>query len=632
MSDEKSEGYGVLWRIIKPVKTYIYSAMILHALGSIATIATLLLLSLVIAVLLNGGSLLFLGMSWTLSGTLVGVGLIGISAFMLSSLAFSISHLGAFELEVDLRTKLAEHMAHLPLGYIITNGTGSLKKVVLDDVKNLHTFVADSTPMIGRSYTAPVVSLILMFVIDWRLALIALGILLIGVVMMSVAMKDYGEIRQEYDTSLGKINAAVIEFIQAMVVVRTFDDGASSFKRYHNALESFQAVFIKWMDKCSTPSRLSMIIFSPLPTIAAVIGGGILFIGKGTLSLPALVAMLFISTAMVDALMPIMWLNTLLRKSKTAADRIEEILSLPIMPHAERGETPGEMTIRFDNVDFSYENREEKALSRVSFTALPGTSTALVGPSGAGKSTVARLLPRFWDIDKGAITIGGVDIREMTNEALMNTVTFVFQDTYLFHDTLANNIKMAKPDATDEEVVEAAKAAQIHEFIMALPEGYDTHAGDRGDRLSGGQRQRITIARAILRNAPIVVLDEATAFADPESEEEIIKAISYLTRDKTVITIAHRLFSITHVDQILVFDKGEIVERGRHDELLTNKGVYAGLWSNYETAQAWDLQARSGGADPSAAKNIETPSSVKTASQAGYPIKEAVHAKGAIHA
>ena len=313
MSEKKPEGYRVLWRIMKPVNIYIYAGMILHALGSIATIGTLLLLSLVIAVLMNGGNLLFLGIHWSLLGTLIGVGTVGITAFALSSLGFAISHLGAFELEVNLRTRLAERMALLPLGYIITNGTGSLKKVVLDDVKNLHAFVADSTPMIGRSYTAPLVSLILMFLIDWRLALIALSMLFIGAIVMRYAMRDYDEIRKMYDSSLSKINAAVVEFIQAMVVVRTFDDGASSFKRYHNALESFREVFILWMDKCSTASRSSMILFGPLPTIGAVIAGGIYFISTGTLSLPSLVAMLFISTAMVDALMPIMWLNNFIR-------------------------------------------------------------------------------------------------------------------------------------------------------------------------------------------------------------------------------------------------------------------------------------------------------------------------------
>ncbi len=592
MPDEKSNNYSVLWRIIKPVNPYIYSAMLLHALGSVATIVALLLLSLVVAVLFENGSLLFLGINWRLSNTLVSLGLAGALAFILSSTGFAVSHLGALNLEVDLRTRLAEHMAQLPLGHIITNGTGSLKKVVLDDVKNLHTFVADSTPLFGRSYTAPVVSAILMFVIDWRLAFIALSILVTGIVAMSISIKDTHEIRRTYDNSLSSINAAVIEFVHAMIVVRTFDDGTSSFKRYHNALESFRTIFIEWMQKCDRSTRISMTLLSPLPTMAVVICGGIIFIGQGTLTLPAFVAVLFISTVMVDAFMPLMWLSSFLKKAKAAAGRIEEMLSLPPMPLVEQGQLPEETTIEFTGVDFSYENRTDKALNRVSFTALPGTTTALVGPSGSGKTTVARLLPRFWDIDKGAITIGGVDIRNMTNDVLMNTVTFVFQDTYLFHDTLANNIKMAKPDATREEVIAAAKAAQIHNFIMELPEGYETHAGDRGGRLSGGQRQRITIARAILRNTPIVVLDEATAFADPESEEEIIKAISSLTRDKTVITIAHRLSSITNVDQILVLDKGEIVEQGKHDELLINKGIYAGLWSNYEAAQAWGLQAK----------------------------------------
>ena len=596
MSDKKSEGYGVLWRIIKPVNKYIHSAMILNALGSIALIATLLLLSHVVSVLMSGsgGKLLFWNIQWSLAKTLWIVGSIGASAFILSMVAFAISHLGAFELEVNLRTRLSEHMARLPLGYIITNGTGSLKKIMLEDVKNLHSFVADTTPMFGRSYTAPLISLILMFFIDWRLSAIALGVLLIGVFMMSLAMRDNSEIQRLYDEGLSSINASVIEFIQAMMVVRTFDDGTSSFKRYHKALDMFKEIFIKWMVKSGNSARIAMMVLSPLPTIAAVLAGGIIFLKAGSLTLSTLVAILFISTAMVDAFMPIMWLNNFTRRSKAAANRIEDILSLPLMPCVDKGKVPTKMTIRFENVDFSYENREEKALNRVSFTAAEGTTTALVGPSGAGKSTVARLLPRFWDIDSGAITIGGVDIRDMSNGDLMNTVTFVFQDTYLFHDTLANNIKMAKPCASDDDVIQAAKAARIHDFIMSLPEGYETHAGDRGARLSGGQRQRITIARAILRNSPIVVLDEATAFADPESEEEIIKAIAHLTKNKTVITIAHRLSTITHVDQILVFDEGKLVEQGKHERLLANNGIYSKLWSNYEAAQSWDLHAKGG--------------------------------------
>jgi len=593
MSDHKSEGYGVLWRIMKPVNRYIYSGMALAALGSTATIATLLMLSLVIAVMLKGGDpLVFAGISWDITAALTGVAVLGALAFCLTMTGFTVSHLGAFHLEENLRTRLSKQLSELPLGFIISSGTGALKKIMLEDVKNLHSFVADSTPTIGRGYAAPLVTVVLMFIIDWRLACIALGVMAVAMAVMSFAMRDSKIMQQKYEESQERINAAVIEFIQAMHVVRTFDDGTSSFKRYMKALMSYKEIFVEWMRVSGTPARIALVLLAPLPTLLAVMGGGIYFISTDTLSLPSIVAMLFISTGMVDAVMPLMWLNNFLRKSKASANRIEELLSVPAMDSVIEGKIPEDMTVRFEDVSFRYENRDDNALNAVDFTADPGSTTALVGPSGAGKSTVAKLLPRFWDVSEGKISIGGIDIREMANEDLMNTVTFVFQDTYLFHDSLANNIRMARPDATDEEVIEAAKAAQIHDFIMTLPEKYETHAGERGTRLSGGQRQRITIARAILRNAPIVVLDEATAFADPESEEEIIKAVASLTKNKTVITIAHRLSTITHVDQILVFDQGSLIERGKHNDLVANEGLYARLWKNYEAAQNWNLHSK----------------------------------------
>ena len=593
-SSAASEGNQVLWRILKPVNGYVYGAMLLTGLGSVATIATLLLLAVVVSILLNGAAntLVFMGLDWTLQATLMTVMVVGAMAFCLSVLGFGLSHRGAFKLEVELRSRLAQHIADLPLGYVISSGTGSLKKVILEDVKNLHVFVADSTPTFGRIIAAPLVCVIMMFVIDWRLALLAIGLLLIGMVMMSLATKDSHAMQQEYNTQLGLINSAVIEFIQAMNVVRTFDDGSSSFNRYHDALGSFRRIFINWVESTSTSARFAMMVLAPLPTLAVVLAGGIYFMQAGTLSFAELMAMLFIATGMVDAFMPIMWLSNFIRRSKAAANRIDEVFAVPPMPFSANGKKPTELTVEFHQVDFCYEHRNQNALSKVSFVALPGTSTALVGPSGAGKSTVAKLLPRFWDIQHGAITIGGVDIREMSNDDLMDTVTFVFQDTYLFNDSLKNNIKMAKPDASDAQVVAAAKAAQIHDFIESLPDGYHTQAGDRGNRLSGGQRQRITIARAILRNAPIVVLDEATAFADPESEEQIIQAIAHLTQNKTVITIAHRLSTITHVDQILVFDQGRIVESGTHAQLVRSNALYAGLWANYEQPQSWDLHAK----------------------------------------
>lgn len=593
MPDKKTEGNGVLWKIMKPVNGYIYSAMVLGALGSITTMLTLLMLSLVVAVLIEEGAVLrFFGVSWSITTTLTFTGVVGVFAFIITMLGFMVSHLGAFRLEHNLRTRMSAKLAELPLGFIITSGTGALKKVMLDDVMGLHTFVADSTPTIGRVYVAPLATAVLLFIIDWRLALVALGVLILGMIVMSFAYRDSGRMMNEYEQSQAQVNVAVIEFIQAMPVVRTFDDGASSFKRYSNALDRYRNMYIEWTKMSAFPARTAIVLLSSLPTLSAVLAAGIFFVNAGTLSLSALIACLFLSTGMVDAFMPLMWLNNFIRKSRISAQRIDEILSMPAMPTVEEGPKPRDATVHFDAVSFCYENRKHDALSDISFTVKAGTTTALVGPSGAGKSTVAKLLPRFWDVTGGAITIGGIDIRQMTAEALMDTVTFVFQDTFLFHDTLASNIRMARPDATDEMVIEAARAAQVHEFIMSLPKGYDTRAGDRGTRLSGGQRQRVTIARAILRDAPIVVLDEATAFADPESEEEIIKAIAHLTKNKTVITIAHRLATITQVDQILVFDCGKIVEQGQHDSLLANKGLYARLWSSYKAAQNWDLHAR----------------------------------------
>ncbi len=588
---EQSEGYAVLWRTIRPVRKYIYGAMTLAALGATATIATLLMLSFFVAVLIKG-ELIFWGISWTVATSLIGVGILGVLAFCLTITGFTVSHLGAFYLEEDLRTRLSQHLARLPLGYIITTGSGVLKKVMLEDVRLLHIFVADSTPTFGRGYTAPLITALLLLIIDWRLACIALGVTLGGICIMPLAMRDAKAMQKKYADSQGQINAAVIEFIQAMPVVRTFDDGTTSFKRYLNALDRYRQIYIEWMKKSGTPSRIALMLLAPLPTVLAVTAGGIFFINAATLSLPSFIAALFLSTGMVDAFMSLMWLNNFLRLSKAAANRIEELLAVPAMPLVEKGAVPEKMTVYFDKVSFRYENRNEDALKDISFTVEPGSTTALVGPSGAGKSTVAKLLPRFWDVTEGSISIGGVDIRNMDSEILMNTVTFVFQDTFLFHDTLKNNIRMARPDATDEMVIAAARAAQIHDFIMTLPQGYDTHAGDRGTRLSGGQKQRITIARAILRDTPIVVLDEATAFADPESEAQIIRAIACLTRNKTVITIAHRLSTITRVDQILVFDQGRIVERGNHGTLVSQGGLYARLWGNYQAARDWDLHAK----------------------------------------
>ena len=591
MQKETSAPKRGLWAIMLPVKHYIQAAMGLSVVGGISALAGMVLLAYTLSIA-GGGSLSFGGITLRFQQALIPLTAIVILSFIMKYYGTILSHLGAFRLEEHLRTQITSHLARVPLGYVISTGTGALKKVLLDDVKNLHAFVADSTPMIAKSIATPAASLVALLFLDVRLALVALGILLLGAAVMYLAMKDDTQRREKYEQSQSDINKAVIEFVQAMPVVRTYDDGTTSFKRYHQALDRYRVYLKAWIAATSTSSRISMLILSPMPTLIAVTVTGILWIANGSLTFPAFFATLLLSTGMADALMPLMWASEFIKKSQAAAIRIQEILALPALNTVSASQKPTSFNVVFDNVSFQYNSDDPYALKHISLRVPQNTTTALVGPSGAGKSTVAKLIPRFWDVTDGSIRIGGVDIRDMDTATLMNTVSFVFQDTFLFNVTLRNNIKIANDKATDEEMIQAAKAAQIHDFIMTLPNQYETMAGDRGTSLSGGQKQRITIARAILRNAPIVVLDEATAFADPENEEEIIRALSNLMQNKTIIVIAHRLSTIQNVEQIVVFDQGKIAESGRHCELLQKRGLYAALWGNFEKAQNWDLHSK----------------------------------------
>lgn len=578
-----------LWSIIAPVNSYIRLAMVISALSGILSVIGLVFLAYVIG-LIMGGSINLFDFELGFKEALLLLASITILSFLTKFYSFVISHLGAFKLEQILRTEITTHLAQIPLGHIITLGTGAIKKVLLDDVKNLHAFVADTTPMLAKAIVAPLASMIALFVIDYRLGLVAIAILLVGAVLMRSVMKDSVMHRENYEQSQGEINKAVIEFVQAMPVVRTFDDGTTSFKRYNDALAKYRTNLKAWFGATSTPAKIAMTVLSPMPTLLAVTITGLFFLIDGSLSFSPFIAALLVSTGMADALMPLMWMSNFVKKSSAAAIRIQEIMDIPVLNISKAHKKIEATDIVFENVDFKYNEKDNYALKNINFEVKANTVTALVGPSGAGKSTVAKLIPRFWDVTNGSIKIGGVDIKDADSQSLMDTVSFVFQDTFLFNDTLSNNIKMANSTATDEDMIEACKAAQIHDFILSLPDAYETMAGDRGANLSGGQKQRITIARAILRNTPIIVLDEATAFADPENEEEIIKALANLMKNKTVIVIAHRLSTIKDVDQILVFDNAEVKEKGKHEELLAiQDGIYAKLWSNYEKAQNWDI-------------------------------------------
>lgn len=575
-----------IWEIMAPVKRGITRAIALSGISAIAAIFSLLAIPPIAVELMSASPDIHQIRMWVAISAIA-----VIVSFTTKVFAVSSSHMAAFKLEVILRTAITEHLARVPLGYVLTTGSGTIKKIIQDDVKALHAFVADSTPLIGRVYTIPIVSLIAMFIADWRLGLVTLAVLPIGMIFIQLALQDYAEKRAKYDRANEQINQVVIEFVQGMQVVRTFDDGSSSFARFQRSLDQFTQTVREWNQATSTSGRLGTLLFEPLPTLIVVSTVGAWLILQGTLDFPRLLVFWLLCPRLCGAFKPIFTLSYFINQSNAGAKRIGAVLAEPILPQPILPQSPQNASLQLRSVSFAYGDRP--ALQGVSLEIPAGSVTALVGPSGAGKTTLARLIPRFWDVDDGAISIGGVDVREMTTDTLMSWVSFVFQDPFLLYDTIGNNIKLGRPNANAAEVEAAARAAQAHDFILALPQGYDTIAGERGIRLSGGQKQRITIARAILQNNPIIILDEATAFADPENEALIQGAIAALTVGKTLIVVAHRLPTIMTADQIVVLDRGQVVECGKHDDLIHTNGVYANLWNRYEDAQNWELRTRS---------------------------------------
>lgn len=571
-----------IWFIVSPVKKQIIIAMVLSCLAVICTLGALSSLAWAIYLLLHKPH------QWPFFAIAVLIALT-ILAYVFRLSAFNQSHYAAFKLETFLRTKLSIHLAKIPLGYVNKVGAGALAKILMDDVKDLHVFVADSIPLYARAYISPILTFILLWYLDWRLALMATIVLLLGAIIVALAMRNNNKMMQEYSEAGENVSQAVVEYVQAMPVVRTFDTGTVTFGRYQKALEQYKEVVTRWYKIAGGPSRLSQLILSPLPTLVALAWLGVWLISQDSLGIGIWIITLLIGTGMAESLLPIVSLKHLVAKTEISIRRISEVMAEPVLSNLEftKNTVPKDTSITFEKVSFRYTDEGSMVLQDISFDVAAESIVALVGPSGAGKSTIARLIPRFWDVTEGKISIGGVDVRSMSADRLMQQVAFVFQDAFLFADTLASNIRLGSPNATIAEVISAAKAAQAHDFITALPNGYDTEVGERGTFLSGGQRQRVTIARAILQNRPILILDEATSFTDPENERDLITALSNLIKGKTVFIVAHRLSMIKDVDQILVFNQGQLVENGKHDQLIAKGGIYGRLWRNYTQAQGW---------------------------------------------
>ena len=509
--------------------------------------------------------------------------IVSMVAFLLSGI---LSHIAAFNILYGLRKTITEKVGILPMGYLSHRNSGAFKKIISDDVERIETFVAHQIPDFVKAVALPLLTLGYLFSEDWRLALISCLPLLVLVVIMPLMFGSKNQnLTQKYHHSLEEMSAGIVEYVRAMPVMKIFQQSAETFDKYGKKVLTFHRFVSDWIRHSSPPFAIFMSFASNamLPVLAL---GLYLYFHNG-LTLATLLFFLILGTGYMRPVFAMSNMAMQLQLIEQGVQQIDKILEASVLPETHTPQEPSHYDIRFDKVSFAYDG-EHYVLNDINFIAKEGSITALVGPSGAGKSTVGQLLSRFWDVQEGNISIGGVDIRQLSTEKLMQMVSFVFQDSFMFAQTMYENIRMGM-NKTKEEVIAAAQAAQIHDFIMSLPKGYDTLFGQQGVHLSGGEQQRFQLARAILKNAPILVLDEATAFADPENEYKIQQAFSELIKGKTVLVIAHRLSTITTADQIIVFEKGEINAIGTHNELLQSSELYQRMWNAHNRAQDWNI-------------------------------------------
>lgn len=569
-------------------KVLLPAAMLLSALSALAGMLPYILIWLIVRELLEHGEITSSGNVVTYAWWAAGM---AVASIVLYFAALMSSHLAAFRVESNLRKEAMRQIVRMPLGFFDINTSGRIRKIIDDNAGVTHSFLAHQLPDLAATFLVPLVAAILIFVFDWILGLACIVPVIIAMLVMGFMMNAEGrQFMKSYMTSLEEMNTEAVEYVRGIPVVKVFQQTIYSFKNFHRCIMNYNKMVFGYTRMWEKPMSLYTVIINGFVFFLAPLA--ILLIGySGNYASVLLNFFLFVLITPVfsQSIMKSMYLNQALGQASEAIGRLENLVAYEHLTVVEHPQPVKEFSIQFEKVSFSYPGANQKAVDDVSFTIPQGNTVALVGASGGGKTTIARLVPRFWEATEGKVLIGGINVREIAPEELMRYISFVFQNTKLFKTSLLENIKYGNPDATMEEVERAVDMAQCREIINKLPLGLNTKIGTEGTYLSGGEQQRIVLARAILKNAPIIVLDEATAFADPENEHLIQQALKELTKGKTVLMIAHRLSSITDADNILVIDKGKIAEQGTHANLLGKQGIYYHMWNEYQQSVRWTI-------------------------------------------
>ena len=519
--------------------------------------------------------------------------IISVANVLLYFLALMLSHLAAFRIETNMRRKAMQRLMRAPLGYLDEQNTGRMRKIIDEDSGQTHTFVAHLLPDVASCIVAPIGVIVLLFAVDWQLGTAAMIPLVGAIGIMGYMMNPKNnQFQRLYLDAQEKMGAEAVEYVRGIPVVKVFQQTVFSFKRFYDSIISYRDLVIKCTLVWRTPMSfyilaINAFAFILVPTAIILIGLG----GDISTIIANVILYVVIAPLIASNVMKAMYLSQDLFMANEAVERLEQLTDIAPLSQHDEPKRAEAYDIRFNDVSFRYEGAEKDVVSHINLTIPEGKTVALVGASGSGKTTIARLIPRFWDVRHGSVTIGGVDVRDMRKDELMRNVSFVFQNTRLFKTSLIENLRYGNPDATTDQINRAIDLSQSREIIDRLPQGLDTVIGAEGTYLSGGEQQRIVLARAILKDAPIVVLDEATAFADPENEQLIRKALAHLTQGKTVLMIAHRLTTVQDADSIVVVDNGKIVEQGTHEELLSREKQYHRMWNEYQQSVSWKLSS-----------------------------------------